>query len=337
MSSETIDFSVVICTYNGANRVPNVLRHLQQQVDLDGLVWEILVVDNNSTDHLIDVVGSFCQEWEGKLTLRYLSEPRQGAAYARQRAIRSAHGKLIGFLDDDNIPAPNWIAAAYRFGQAHPEVGAYGSRVYGQFEVAPPQEFQHLLPFFALTQRGDVPLRYERRRKVLPPGAGLVVRRQAWLDHVPQECILAGPMGNLRIGGEDLEAVSHIQNSHWEVWYNPEMEVFHKIPASRVTREYLLEFFRGIGLSRHVTRMLSCTPWQRPVWFLIYLANDSRRIVAHIFRYRTRLRANLVAACEFQMYVSSLISPFYIWKTQLLKSLSIQTPETNSGSEEAIG
>jgi hypothetical protein len=43
----------------------------------------------------------------------------------------------VGFLDDDNIPAPNWVAAAYAFAQEHPAAGAYGSRIHGDFEVTP--------------------------------------------------------------------------------------------------------------------------------------------------------------------------------------------------------
>ncbi|MEO0534085.1 MAG: hormogonium polysaccharide biosynthesis glycosyltransferase HpsE [Cyanobacteria bacterium P01_A01_bin.123] len=316
--SPILDFTVVICTYNGANRIPEVLAQLQRQVDVEGLRWEVLVVDNNSTDNLTDVFQRFQSDWGEDSTLHYLFESKQGPAYARQQAIRAAKSELIGFLDDDNIPADNWVAAAYRFGQAHPQAGAYGSRVQGQFEVNPPEEFDRIRAFFALTQRGDFPLRYERQRKVLPPGAGLVVRRKAWLESVPKQCILSGPIANIRIGGEDLEAVSHIQNSPWEVWYNPEMEISHKIAAERITRDYLLRFFRGIGLSRHVTRMLGCDPWQRPFWFLLYIANDLRRILAHFFKYRTQLRSDLVAACEFQLYVSSLISPLYIWRMRLL-------------------
>ena len=316
-----LDFTVVICTYNGAHRVPEVLNQLKQQVGIDRLNWEILVVDNNSTDHTAEVIRAIQADWPAAATLHYLFEPKQGPAYARQQAIQVANSELIGFLDDDNIPAQNWVAAAYCFGQTHPLAGAYGSRIHGDFEVDPPEDFQRIQAFFALTQRGDLPLRYERRRKVLPPGAGLVVRRCAWLENVPQHCILSGPIGNIRLGGEDLEVVSHIQNSAWEVWYNPAMEVSHKIAAKRITWDYLLPFFRGIGFSRHVTRMLSCDPWQRPVWFILYIANDSRRVMGHLLKYRTQLRSDLVAACEFQLYVSSLLSPLYIWKMRFFKQL----------------
>ncbi|MEO0488969.1 MAG: glycosyltransferase, partial [Cyanobacteria bacterium J06659_2] len=77
-TSPTIDFTVVICTYNGAARVPEVLNQLRQQVNTDLLKWEVVVVDNNSTDNLIEVVQGFQANWGEGSTLHYLFESRQG-------------------------------------------------------------------------------------------------------------------------------------------------------------------------------------------------------------------------------------------------------------------
>ena len=309
------DLTIAICTYNGAQRLPAVLDGLLQQTGTADVSWEVLVVDNHSTDETAAVVRRYQRQWPSTMPLRYCFEPNQGAAYARHRAIQSAHSELIGFLDDDNLPAHNWVAAAYRFAQRHPQVGAYGSQIQGKFDGPLPSDFNRIQSFFALTQRGETPHPYRSWKKVLPPSAGLVVRRQAWLHHVPEQLMLTGRHDNHMLTGEDLEAISYIQQSRWEVWHNPAMKLQHHIPQWRLQREYLLPFFRGIGLSRHVTRMLGVPVWQRPVMVGLYWVNDLRKLMWHLLQYRGRLRSNLVAACELQLFVSSLVSPFYILGT----------------------
>lgn len=316
---ETLNFSVVICTYNGETRLPDVLKCLMAQLGADGLAWEVIVVDNNSTDGTAQVVETFRQRWPQTVPLRYAFEPRQGAGYARQHAIHIARSPLVGFLDDDNNPSLVWVAAAHRFGQAHPQAGAYGSRIRGDFEINPPPNFERIGAMLALTERGDKSRIYDPKHKILPPSAGLVVRRQAWLTSVPEHLSLADKIGD-RAAGEDLEVVLHMQRHGWEIWYNPAMRMCHRIPGSRFKRDYLLRLFRGIGLSRHRTRMLSVAPWQRPLLTPVYLANDLRKIVRHLVMYRTAVVTDTVTACEMTLYLYSLVSPLYImqrlWRQQ---------------------
>ncbi|MEP0948238.1 MULTISPECIES: hormogonium polysaccharide biosynthesis glycosyltransferase HpsE [Cyanophyceae] len=308
---EVLDLSVVICTYNGEHRLPKVLDCLLAQLGTEHLAWEVIVVDNNSTDGTAQVFETYQQQWPQDIPLRYAFEPRQGAGYARQSAITLARSPLIGFLDDDNHPALGWVVAAHRFGQAHPQAGAYGSRIRGDFEVTPPPNFGRIGSLLALTERGSAPLLYAPKQKVLPPAAGLVVRRQAWLGSVPEQLSLADAIG-FRAAGEDLEVVLHMQRHGWEIWYNPAMRMQHEIPASRFERDYLLQMFRGIGLSRHRTRMLSMPLWQRPLAAHAYLINDIRKIVRHLVKYQGEVVSDTVTACEMRLYLYSLISPFYI-------------------------
>jgi glycosyltransferase involved in cell wall biosynthesis len=98
-----VDFTVAICTYNGEKRLPDVLERLRSQVDTDSITWEILVIDNNSTDKTAKVVGDYQVRWSQPYPLKYCFEAKQGLAFARRCAIREATSDLIGFLDDDNL------------------------------------------------------------------------------------------------------------------------------------------------------------------------------------------------------------------------------------------
>ncbi|WP_042341280.1 hormogonium polysaccharide biosynthesis glycosyltransferase HpsE [Calothrix sp. PCC 7507] len=309
-----LDFTVAIPTYNGASRLPELLTRLQNQLGTEHFSWEIIVVDNNSKDNTAKVVQSYQKNWQCPYPLKYCFERKQGAAYARQLAVEEAKGKFIGFLDDDNFPELNWVAAAYDFGQKYPKAGAYGSQNHPEWEVEPPENFQRIAPFLAITERGNLPLRYEANKKLLPPAAGLVVRREAWLESVPSHSILTGRVTGNMLTSEDLETLSYIQQKGWEIWYNPEMEIYHRIPKWRLHKDYLIPFFQGIGLSRYVTRMLNVKSWAKPAAFLLYMINDLRKIILHLLRYRLQVKTDLVAACEMQLFVSSLISPFYLWR-----------------------
>ncbi|MCC5634269.1 hormogonium polysaccharide biosynthesis glycosyltransferase HpsE [Nostoc sp. CHAB 5844] len=313
--TESIDFTVAIPTYNGAERLPELLERLRNQLHTENLTWEILVVDNNSTDNTAQVVQSYQANWQYPYPLKYIFEAKQGAAYARKRAVAEASGKLIGFLDDDNYPLSNWVAEAYNFAQKYPKAGAYASQIHPDWEVVPSEEFQRrIAPFLAITERGDIPLLYEAKKKLLPPSAGLVVRRQAWLDAVPQKTILTGRTPGNMLTSEDLEVLCYIQKVGWEIWYNPKMEISHKIPNSRLQKDYLIPFFRGIGLSRYVTRTANAKYYNKPFVFLAYLVNDLRKIILHFLKYRGDFKDNLVASCEMQLFLSSFISPFYLWR-----------------------
>ncbi|MGB7520996.1 MAG: hormogonium polysaccharide biosynthesis glycosyltransferase HpsE [Spirulinaceae cyanobacterium] len=314
-----VDFTVAIRTYNGERLLPNVLDKLRCQVRTEEINWEIIVIDNNSNDGTAKVVAQYQSNWHYSYPLKYYFEPKQGASIARQRAIHEAQGSLIGFLDDDNLPDSDWVFQAYSFGKLHPNVGAYGGQIHGEFETVTPQNFQRIAVYLAIIERGKKPFCYNKhKQKVLPPGAGIVIAKQAWLETVPDNLVLLGPnKKSLSTKGEDLEILSYIQNGGWEIWYNPEMHIYHHIPAWRMERSYLISLSRNSGLTRHYIRMLRLKSWQRPFAFFAYLGNDLRKLILHIASNWTKLKTDTVAACETALLLSILVSPFHIWRSRL--------------------
>ncbi|NJL86171.1 MAG: glycosyltransferase family 2 protein [Leptolyngbyaceae cyanobacterium SM1_1_3] len=313
-----VDFSVVICTYNGASRLPRVLERLRSQYCTDPISWEILIVDNNSSDATALVVQSYQQQpWD--IQLRYLFEPQQGLAYARRCAVRVAQGKWIGFLDDDTLPALNWLASAYRFSQQHPEAGAFGGRICGWFEAPPPLNFERIASCLAVIDRGEFAFAYSAGRGVLPAGAGMVINTAAWRQCVAAQPWLAGVRGtSLASKGEDVETLSYIRQAGYPIWYNPQMQLLHHIAPERLQSEYLMRMFRGIGLSRYPLRMLGRRSWQRPLLLLLHGLNDARRLGQHLLRRRQSLhQQDLVSQCELMLYWSSLVSPLHYWRRYL--------------------
>ncbi len=311
------DLTIAIATFNGAERFPLVLDALRSQITPASLNWEILIIDNNSSDDTAAQVKRYQAEWRTTVPLRYCFEPQQGLAFARQRAIETASGTWVGFLDDDNLPSSTWVAEAYAFGQAHPQVGGYGSQIQGRFEIEPPENLQKILFYLAIVNRGSQPSQYSPRQNGVPPGAGVVVRKDAWLAHVPPRLLLAGRVGGSMLSCEDLEALLHLHNGGWEIWHNPAMQIEHLIPANRLNQPYFMGLMRGVGLCRHHLRMLMLKTWQRPLAFGLYLVSDAGKVLRHLLHKRMAIAHEPVAACEMQLLLGILVSPFYLWSLRL--------------------
>jgi glycosyltransferase involved in cell wall biosynthesis len=312
-----VNFTVAIRAYNAGDRLPALLDHLKVQTHTESFVWEVLVIDNNSCDNTAALVQAYQASWGAICALRYVFEPQQGAAIARRRAMQEAQGEWVGFLDDDNLPAPNWVAAAYGFGQAHAKAGAFGGQIHGQYEQLPPQNFGRIACFLAIVERRQ-PFCYNSKAngrktdRVLPPGAGLVIRKQAWLESIPLTQVIQGPTGaSIASKGEDIEVLTYLRQAGWEIWNNPEMHIYHAIPAWRLERDYLLQLVRGVGLAKHSLRMLNYKRWQIPFVTIGYLMNDFYKAVAYFLKYRQHLKTDVVVACEMELLVSSFLSPLY--------------------------
>ncbi len=105
----TNSITVSICTFNGANRLPGLVKALRQQKCT--IPFEILVVDNNSSDNTQQVLRGLSES--NGASLRTVIEKRQGITYARNRAIEESMGSVyMAFIDDDELPGPNWLQAA---------------------------------------------------------------------------------------------------------------------------------------------------------------------------------------------------------------------------------
>jgi glycosyltransferase involved in cell wall biosynthesis len=319
-----LDIVVVIPTYNGATRLPEVLDALERQTLPEQCQWAVWVVDNNSTDATTAVVQEYQGRWGQQRSLEYHHEARQGAGFARHYAIAQAPATWVAFLDDDNIPDQDWLSAAWAFIQAHPDAGALASRIRGDFEAELPPGFEQIVPYLAITERGDRARRYSPRSRLVPPSAGLLVRRQAWQQSIPDHCILNGRKPGSMLTGEDTEVMCHILLAGWPIWYVPTMTLQHKIPAKRLERDYLLPFFRGIGLSRYVTRTLGFPKVLKPFMALAYGANDARKVACLFFKCGGEVQHNLVAACMLELLLSSLRSPLYLWRHGYLSSSSAE-------------
>lgn len=318
-----VDFTVAIPTYNGAERLPLLLESLRSQTNTEHFSWAILVVDNNSTDNTAAVVRCYQATWSAPFPLTYCFEGQQGAAFARQKAIELAQSELIGCIDDDNLPDLDWVANAYEFGKAHPQAGAYGGKIRGDFETSPPKNFEIIQGVLALRERGTEPNLYNPDILDLPPAAAVVIRKSAWQSNVPTYPLLGGRGNGSMMQGDDYEPLMYMHKAEWEIWYTPTLQTRHQIPKTRLERDYLIGLSWGCGLCNCHLRMINARGWQQPLLIArILFGSDFRILVKHYLKYRQQLRTELVPACQLAIFLANWLSPFYFlrdWaKSQLL-------------------
>jgi glycosyltransferase involved in cell wall biosynthesis len=247
--------TVSICTYNGAARIGNVLESLVPQT-LPPDQWEVLVVDNACTDNTVDV----CKEWRDKLpvSLRIVREKWPGLSYARGCAGRNAWGEIVCFLDDDNLPAPEFVDRAVTAFQNHPRAGAIGGKVLPIWQ-SPPNPLAEAVQDFALAicDRGDEAFVYNTN--VGPVGAGICIRTQILHDIYNDPDFAQTVPGRTQKGyggGEDLAIAILVWRLGWECWYEPSLIINHLLPEYRMEMSYLVPLYEGVGCGQAKVRRL---------------------------------------------------------------------------------
>ncbi len=244
--------SVVIPTYNGAGRLPAVLRALAEQ-DVAASAFELVVVDNASTDNTataaVEDPARLSLESRG-FTCRVVSEARQGALYARLRGTMEARAPLICFLDDDNIPAPDYVRRGIE-ALADTSVGLLVSRVIPRWEAPPSPAIARRSWLFAITDNlGDSPIDFGAKPSLVPSvTAGMWVRHEAFVTAIasqPRDTILPGRTGKALCSGEDIEIGVLIGRAGYRRVYVPQLRLMHLIPANRLHIIYLCRLIAGV-------------------------------------------------------------------------------------------
>jgi glycosyltransferase involved in cell wall biosynthesis len=243
------DISVVICSYNRADYIIGALESLNQQT-LDKRRFEVHVVDNNSIDNTGDLVQEYMGNHTG-LNLRYLTESRQGASFARNTGAAFSTAPLLCFMDDDAVAEKDYLQRIVDFFEQHPTVSALGGRIIPKYIPEEPQWMSHFVS--SLVGNFDYSPHITRfRAGKYPLESNMIVRKSDFDAIQGFNTDLPGVKGALRIGGEGKDFFLRLQGLGKEVYYDPHAVVHHIVEVKKLTPHYLYRVASGIGRGERV-------------------------------------------------------------------------------------
>lgn len=223
----TINLCVCICTYKRPALLKRSLDALVQQQTDGGLIFSIVVADNDKEQSAEQVVKDFHAVNDIKIV--YCVEPEQNIALARNKAIENAVGDYIAFIDDDEMPAKDWLLAMLKTLVDHKADGVLGP-VRPFFDIKPSDWIIN----GGFCERPEYPTGLELNWR--QSRTGNVVFRRAILGSLTIP--FQAEFGN---GGEDQDFFKRlIEDGHKFVWCN-EAPVYEVVPPERCTRKYMLK------------------------------------------------------------------------------------------------
>jgi glycosyltransferase involved in cell wall biosynthesis len=218
--------SVVLCTYNRADLLAAALQTLCEQ-SLDRGEYEVIVVDNNSTDDTRSVAEGFCRS---RANVRYVLETRQGLSHARNRGWQEARGEYVAYTDDDCKLPPQWLAVARQIiAKKSPEI--FGGPYFAFYNTAKPPWFKD--------SYGSCELGGEARAlnaDEFLAGGNIFFRREL-LETLGGFDTSLGMAGAKIAYGEETALQKRVRDASPEacIYYDPDLYVYHLVRPEKMT------------------------------------------------------------------------------------------------------
>ena len=253
-----MDISVVLATYNRASSLQVTLESLLALVSPAGLSWELLVVDNNSTDLTRLNVEKFAAI--AQFPVRYVFEGKQGRSAALNTGIVDAKGEIVAITDDDVILHRDWLVNLNRT-FAEFDCAAVAGRVLPQWSHSKP-DWLEMNGHFAVVNfdLGDE----IKEIKVPPLGANSAFRKHVFSKHGLFRPDLGVTGSRHTITCDDTEFGERLIRAGEKIVYCSNAIVYHPVDPKRTTKKYFLSWYYYNGIS--LTRMAG-VPRESVIWF----------------------------------------------------------------------
>jgi len=235
--------SIIVCSYNRDRMFEETVNSFLDG-RIDGIDYELLLVDNNSTDKTRQMGEGFSARFH---RIRYVNEPIQGLSRARNRGIRESVGDIVVFADDDVYFSPGWLEALVSTFERRPDVACIGGKVSPHFESDRPYWLEdELLDVYSITQYGD------QERVIHPPeypiGCNMAFRRAVFEKVGGFPTSLGRKPGNL-LSNDEIYFLLCVEKAGLKTLYLPDAQVSHRILPDRVTQQWLRRRWYWQGIS----------------------------------------------------------------------------------------
>jgi glycosyltransferase involved in cell wall biosynthesis len=240
--------SVVICCFNSSRRIVPTIEHLCRQKDID-FAWEVILVDNNSTDGTAEIAMEAWSKNNGPCPFRIIQELNPGTMHARKKGIEMSNYRYLLYCDDDNWLHERYLKTAFSIISKDENISAVGGIGLLEFEkgfVPPPWIFDYIKSFGGPQGKKDGDITFDKGCLYT---AGAVLDR-VWLNRLYSsgfESSLTGRDGKSLVAGEDTELTYALKLIGGKLHYSSQMHFKHFMPSGRMTWKYLKKLGQSSG------------------------------------------------------------------------------------------
>lgn len=243
--------TVTICTHNRADLLHDSIETLLAMDRVHDCTFDILVVDNNSTDATPDVAQYYAARYPTLISV--FREITVGVVHARNAAFRLARGDVIAFMDDDVLVDCDWLVNMAEFLRNNPDTACIAGRIIPRYEGGRPEWLDHspawfnLEGMYSITNYGDDDC--ELTFPDIPVGANMAVRR-AVVERIGGFNPSLGRKGRSLMSKEESEFFFRADRAGFKTRYASRARLVHRIPAERCNRKWMLRRFYWQGVSQ---------------------------------------------------------------------------------------
>lgn len=249
-------FSFITCTFNRANNLSRTLDSLVKQV-YDANKFEILIVNNNSTDHTAKICEQFIEQYSS-LNIRSVIETNQGLSFALNRGIKEAKGEYIIYIDDDETIEVEHLSRLDSYLNENPQIAFAGSAVIPVYEGEEPKWMSRFLQRLMGGAFGQNKTKVELLSASSYPGTGHTIIKRALYDVYGNYNTELGRKGAALMGAEDKDLSIRLIQAGVKCYFLPNIPIYHHIPAYKLTDEFFNKLTYSIGKSERLrTKALS--------------------------------------------------------------------------------
>ena len=288
MISPQLKISAIICTHNRSDLLPKAIDSLLKQT-LNCSLYEIIVIDNASTDNTKQV----CDEFSAEPHFRYIFEQTPGLSLARNRGLKEALGEYVAYIDDDAIASDAWLERILEaFETVLPHPVSVGGIINPIWECQKPTWLTpDKLPFLTVLNYGSQP-HFIEYPKILY-GTNMAFSRRILLE-IGGFRTDVGRVKNSLLSCEESDIYKKFSEKNHPVYYIPSASVEHLVDKKRVTKSwfYRRQYWQGrseaLLLPEAIPVLALLTDIRASVaniltyagYFLISINNEQRRFTA---------------------------------------------------------
>lgn len=266
-----MEITVAICTYNRARLLEGALSSLCRQA-VPASCFEIMVVDNGSTDNTVDCVQA-CQLRFPYTNIRLIFEGEQGLGLARTTAVQNAHGRYIAFIDDDARAEADWLAQALAiFHEQGDELVCLGGPILPYYNILKPVWFKDTYETHT----------WGNQARQLNTGESFNGSNMIWR----KDCLQAigsfsgklGVKGDQLSAGEETDAFGKAwrQFKNPFLYYEPALRIMHVVAPFKMRVSYRLK--RAFVTGQVAVQLQKPTGW---LWRVVAVLGGARVLLLY--------------------------------------------------------